>query len=137
MSDPDQTQQNTMTNPAPDPPAPRAALIVLNSAFVDALEPEQVRAYVEALVATSGEADRDEDSLVAALRQRLDGTGVVLPEESYKNLARQIRDHGGAVSVGTDDGRILHGTPELAPSVHEPDVHGTDDPDDPDRPFYS
>lgn len=123
-------------NPAAAVAPPRLAHLVLNGAFLERHDTTQVQSYVDAVVAVSAHSDRDEDDIEADLRERMDAAGIALPDESYRNLARQLHDSAG-VAVSTDDGRMLHGDPSLSIANHDPDVRGTDDPDDPDRPFYS
>ncbi len=130
-------QRETSTNPAPDPEPLRAANIVLSDPFLATHDERQLAAYVDAVVAAAGSGERAEDALVDGLRQRLGGAGVDLPEESYRNLARQIRDSDGRIMISTNDGRILYAAPSAPGDPQVPDVRGTDDPEDPDRPFYS
>lgn len=123
-------------NPAAERSTPRIAHLTLNDSFVERLDADQLRGYLEAIVAVSRQGDSDEETIAADLRQRMDAAGVVLPDESYRNLARQV--HGGVdVAISTDSGRVLYGDPNLDTQTHEPDVRGSDDPESADRPFYS
>ena len=124
-------------NPAARVANPRLAHIVLTTAFIENHEPAQVQAYIDALVAAQEQAhSTSEDDLADGLRDRLDAAGVILPDESYRNLARQVHFSAG-LAVSSDSGEVLYGDPHLASPTHEPDVRGTDDPEDPDRPVYS
>ena len=124
-------------NPAAKIAPARIAHIVLAESFVEHHGPEHVQAYVDAVVAAQVDAQTmDEDAVATRIRERLDAVGLAIPDESYRNLAKQVHDSTG-VAISTDGGEVLHGDPAVAADVHEPDVRGADDPDDPDRPFYS
>ncbi|MEI2778959.1 MAG: hypothetical protein V9G19_23935 [Tetrasphaera sp.] len=130
-------QHDTSTNPAPDPEPLRAANIVLSDPFLAALDERQIAAYVDAVAVAAGSGEDDQERLEAGLRERIGGAGIDLPDESYRNLARQIRDSAGQLMISTNDGQVLYAAPAVPPDPEVPDVHGTDDPEDPDRPFYS
>ena len=124
-------------NPAAAHAPARVANIVISEDFVARHDVAQIEAYVDAVVQAHAESgSADEETLAAGIRARLDAAGLVLPDESYRNLARQAHD-AGSVAISTDGGQVLYGDPALTTDEHVPDVRGSDDPAHPDRPVYS
>jgi hypothetical protein len=125
-------------NPAARVAHPRLAHIVLSTAFIEDHEPAQVQAYIDALVAAQEHAhSTSEHDLADGLRDRLDAAGVILPDESYRNLARQVHDSAG-LAVSSDSGEVLYGDPHLAqPHSRTRRARHRRRPEDPDRPVYS
>ena len=69
----------------------------------------------------------------------LGDAGIRLDEPRYDVLAGQLvhlAQHGGPLTVATDDGVILAG-PELVVPGHVPAERGEPDPGASDRPTYS
>lgn len=115
--------------------------ITVNPAFAEQIGDEGVQRYVEVLEAAAAVA-RDGANAGAVedyLRSGLDEAGIRLADPRYDVLAEQLvqlGQHGGPLSVMTDDGRVLAG-PELHVPPTVPAERGEPDPAASDRPDYS
>lgn len=116
----------------------REQTFVLNEAFVEQAGMEGARRYAAVLADGAAYAeDHTEDEIAAFLRDRLKGTTIERDDHSYAITAGLLRTSGRRMSVVTEDGTVLHGAPEATADEAVPDVRGTEDPADPNRPFYS
>lgn len=129
--------ETTMHEPESHRDVPRGLTLTLNTAFVERVGPEGVKAYCETIQALASGPRDDVDAIGGELRRRLDAAGIQLAEPSYEITAEQIAESDGIVSVVTDDGQVLFGDRYAAAPEARPDVAGTEDPDHPDRPAYS
>ncbi len=116
----------------------RQQTFVLNRPFMQEAGADRVAAYCQVLVELSRESvSAGQDELEARLRERLAAADVAVPEPSFAITAEQLFRSQGHIAIVTDDGEVLYGPPRSAQDSNNPDVRGTEDPDDPDRPVYS
>ncbi len=109
--------------------------IELNSAAGDEMSERDLDAYVSALVATARQArGKDHVEVTKILQDELDAAGVSENDVVTRNLAETIMRSDGDISITVDSGEVLYGPGAAKPARHEPNVHGDDDPEHPDRP---
>lgn len=117
--------------------APIGRTIVLNKAFVEALDRDQLEGYVRVLVeASESHPDYDKDALRAELEQALDRVGVRLSPVEIDRTAEQLVGVGVApLTISTNDGTVLFEREGRSSLDETAATHA--DPDDPDRPLVS
>lgn len=114
---------------------PRAHVLTLSSTTLATLDPAQQRDLVTALVEVVARGG-SEDQLAEHLGGVLDRAGVPQPEPVVARMAENLRG-ASEVTIVTDAGQVLHGDEGFDISRQDADVHGTEDPEDGDRPVYS
>jgi len=117
---------------------PRAAHLSLNDRFVDRLGEAGLTAYVQALVDAAGvaAAGGDHDAVAERLATSLAGSGIEVSPVQRQQVVDQLRSARGNLHVSAY-GKVIYGDPALDSASFEPHVVGTEDPADPERPFYT
>ncbi len=111
--------------------------LVLDADLVERLGATGLGEYAARIVDVARQAptltgEQTQDLLAEATRD------AELPEPQRAALAGALRSVGATgLAISTADGQVLY-NPELAERSHQaPDVRGTEDPENPDRPVYS
>lgn len=113
----------------------RGYTLELSQPFVDGLRPEQVDAYVAAvveaadLVQNAENGDGADDDLAALLQERLDEAGVIVHDRSLLRLTEQLQVARGVLTIMTSYGTVLHRDPRVP--IAWPDADGFGPPEHP------
>lgn len=113
----------------------RGYTLELSQPFVDGLRPDQVEAYVAAVVEAAGivehaeNGDGADDDLAALLQERLDEAGVIVHDRALLRLTEQLRVARGALTIMTSYGTVLHRDPRVP--ITWPDADGLGPPEHP------
>ena len=111
---------------------PTGRTIVVNKKFEESLSPEQLQAYLDAVVATSQNGAQDVDQVADELTQRFEQAGIGVAPIEAKHLAEHlVGDSTAELVFQTDDGRVLY---SQGGSADKPGQHDARDPEDSDRP---
>ncbi len=114
--------------------------VVVNRSFEDAVGPEGLRAYIEAIVETvHANPEGNSADLAPDLARRFESHGVQVHEVEVRRMAEALsRANGQGLRISTDDGRELfaEGTPDTVDADADA-VSPHPEPSDDDRPFYS
>lgn len=111
--------------------------LVVDDALAERLGPNGLQEYAARIVEVARQApqlsgEQTQDLLAEATRD------AGLPEPQRAALAGALRSVGAAgLAISTADGQVLYNADLAERSVSSPDVRGTEDPEDPDRPLYS
>lgn len=118
--------------------SPAVSHVVVSRTFEDAVGPEGLAAYVEAIVETvhanPGGTSAD---LAPDLARRFESHGVQVHELEVRRMAEALaRTNGQGLRISADDGRELYA--EGFPDTVDADaVSPQPEPSDDDRPAYS
>ncbi len=117
---------------------PRAAYVNLNDRFVDQLDEAGLTAYVQALVAAAdvAAAGEGQDAVAERLDAGMRAAGFPMAPVHAEQLVDRLLSAHGVVHIAAY-GKVIHGDPALDVARFEPHVVGTEDPANPDRPFYT
>ena len=112
---------------------PTGRTIVVSKQFQDSLSPEQLRDYLDAIVATSQSAQgADAGEIADELRARMDQAGIGIAHVEADHLAEHLV--GGdtpKITIITDAGEVLL---EQDGAVDQPGQQASRDPENDDRP---
>ena len=119
---------------------PGVSQVVVNRAFEDAVGPEGLKAYIEAIVETvHANPEGSSADLGPDLARRFESRGVQVNEVEVRSMAEALsRANGQGLRISTDDGRELfvEGTPDAVDADADA-VSPHPEPSDGDRPLYS
>lgn len=117
----------------------RGSVLTLNANWVEERTPEQLEAYIAAVVAVAGRTDLSEREIANSLKKDLDVVDVHLPDLSY-GWGAEILRNASRVEIITDQGRLLYSTVAHDGNEivnREPELLAGEDPEDPRRPFIA
>ena len=116
---------------------PRGAVIVLSPHWIEAHTSEQLDDYIRLIRSvTENSSGKSPTDIEPELRHHLSGAGLELDDIAITRTAEQIAS-ANAVQIMSGAGKVLYSPQSISvapPAQRDPGVHGTEDPDHPDRP---
>lgn len=117
--------------------ASTGAVIVLSPRWIESHTREQLDDYVQLIRSVAeNSAGKSPLDIEPELRRHLNGAGLELDDIAVARTAEQIAS-AAAVQIMSGSGQVLYSSDSISstpPSQRDPGVHGTEDPEHPDRP---